>query len=84
MLDQIPLQLDREGLKEREDGERGGGDYLREAIISNISFKGVRLFEGGDCKGVIWPHKRENNREIGLLLVSPAYSTMKSTAERSW
>ena len=35
-------------------------------------------------KGVIWPHKRENNREIGLLLVSPAYSTMKSTAGRSW
>ena len=35
-------------------------------------------------KGVIWPHKRENNREIGLLLVSPAYSTMKSTAARSW
>ena len=33
--------------------------------------------------GVIWPHKRENNREIGLLLVSPAYSTMKSTAARS-
>ena len=35
-------------------------------------------------KGVIWPHNRENNREIGLLLVSPAYSTMKSTAARSW
>ena len=35
-------------------------------------------------KGVIWPHKRENNREIGLLSVSPAYSTMKSTAACSW
>ena len=23
-------------MKEREDGERGGGDYLREAIISQI------------------------------------------------
>ena len=47
MLDQIPLQLDRERIKEREDGERGvggggggyfkilpskGGEYLREAI----------------------------------------------------
>ena len=36
MLDLIPLQLDRERvLKEREDGERGGGrgvDYSREAI----------------------------------------------------
>ena len=45
-LDQIQLQLDREGIKEREDGERGGGDYLREAIILNISIKGGRLFEG--------------------------------------
>ena len=35
-------------------------------------------------KGVIWPHKRENNREIGLLLVSTAYPTMKSIAARSW
>ena len=35
MLDQIPLQLDREGIKEREDGEGGGGG-------------GVRLFEEGD------------------------------------
>ena len=32
MLDQILLELDREGIKEREDGERGRG----------------RLFEGGD------------------------------------
>ena len=33
-LDQALLQLDREGTKEREDGERGGGggDYSREAI----------------------------------------------------
>ena len=41
-MDQIPLQLDRERIKEREDGE-GGGDYLRGAIISNMSIKG-----GGD------------------------------------
>ena len=47
LLDQIQLQLDREGIKEREDGEGGGGsDYLREAIILNISIKGGRLFEG--------------------------------------
>ena len=34
MLDQIPLQLYKEGTKEREDEERGGGggDYSREAI----------------------------------------------------
>ena len=40
-------QLDREEIKEREDGA-GGGDYSREAIISNISIKGGWLFEGGD------------------------------------
>ena len=33
LLDQAPLQLEREGIKKREDGERGGGG---------------RLFEGGD------------------------------------
>ena len=71
MLDHTALQLDREGIKEREDGERGseaggggktiirgrrlfyifpskGGDYSGEAIILNISFKGGRLFKGGD------------------------------------
>ena len=35
LLDQIPLQLDREGIKEREDDERGGeggGRLFREAI----------------------------------------------------
>ena len=35
LLDQIPLQLDREGIKEREDDERGGGGggrLFREAI----------------------------------------------------
>ena len=48
-MDQIPLQLDREGIKEREDGERdGGGDYSREAVISNIAIKGGWLFEGGN------------------------------------
>ena len=50
LLDQIPLQLDREGIKESEDGMRSGegGDYPREAIILDISIKGARLFEGGD------------------------------------
>jgi len=33
LLDQTPLQLDREGITKRKDGERGGGG---------------RLFEGGD------------------------------------
>ena len=50
LLDQIPLQLDQEGIKEREDGERGGGGghYSREPIILNISIKKGWLFEGGD------------------------------------
>ena len=50
MLDQIPLQLDMEGIKESEDGMRGGegGDYSREVIILDISIEGGRLFEGGD------------------------------------
>ena len=43
LLDQIALQLDREGIKEREDGEKGGGGggggYSREAIILKISIK---------------------------------------------
>ena len=37
-------------MKEREDGEKGGGgggNYLREAIILNISIKGGQ-FKGGD------------------------------------
>ena len=36
MLDQIPLQLDRQGIKERENDETGGGGL------------GGRLFEGDD------------------------------------
>ena len=52
-LDQIPLQLDREGIKETEDGKRvvggggggdyfkyyhqRGGDYLREAINQEMA-----------------------------------------------
>ena len=42
--------VDREGIKEREDGERGWGvsDYSREAIIFDISIKKGQLFEGGN------------------------------------
>ena len=43
LLDQIPLQLDREGIKETEDGEIGVGGG---GIILNITIKGGRLFEG--------------------------------------
>ena len=57
MLDQIPLHLDREGIKEREDGERGGvggrgvGNYSREVIISDISIKGRRLLKEAINRG---------------------------------
>ena len=44
-MDQIPLQLDREGIKEREDGERDGGGGLFEG---GSYFKGGWLFEGGN------------------------------------
>ena len=44
MLDQIPLQLDREGIKETEDGEIGVGG----GIILNITIKGGRLFRASD------------------------------------
>ena len=60
-LDKIPLQLDKGGIKEREDGKRGrggglfeGGDYFknydqRGAIIwGRWLFKVEQLFEGGD------------------------------------
>ena len=40
----IRQQLDWEGIKEREDCERGG----EKAIILSTSIKGGRLFEGGD------------------------------------
>ena len=36
LLDQNPIQLYREGIKERED-KGGVGDFLRKAIIFNIS-----------------------------------------------
>ena len=55
MLDQTPLQLDGEGIKEREVGERGGGG---------------RLFEGGDdfkyirLKGAIIPGRQLIERQL--------------------
>ena len=46
LLDQIPLKLDWEGIKESEDGERGGwrGDYSREAIIVLIFLSNVGVY----------------------------------------
>ena len=49
MLDQIPLQLDMEaeGIKEREDGERfGGGYYCKHSHQRGVFIQGRRLIEG--------------------------------------
>ena len=43
---EIPLQLDREGIKEREKCEKGGGeggDYSREAIIQGNTYLSLLL-----------------------------------------
>ena len=52
MLDQAPLQLDREGIKAREDGERcgggrllEGGDYFKHFGLRRRLFEGRLLFE---------------------------------------
>ena len=51
MLDQVPLHLDREGIKEREDGERGGGrlfqegDYFKYFHQRGAIIRGRRLIE---------------------------------------
>ena len=59
LLDQIPLQLDRKVITERENGEKdvggGGVDYSREAIILNISIR------GGDYSWVVI------NRETAII-----------------
>ena len=53
-MNQAPLQLDREGIKQREDGERGGGgrlleagDYFKHFGLRRRLFEGSLLFE--DC-----------------------------------
>ena len=48
-LDQNPLQLDSEGIKERENGERGEGRQLFEGgDFSIFPSKGGGLCEVGD------------------------------------
>ena len=54
MLDQAPLQLNREKIKGREDGERGGGgrlleggDYFEHFALRRRLFERRLLFE--DC-----------------------------------
>ena len=43
LLDETPLQLDREGIKEREDGERGGVGIIRGGrLFSILPSKGSR------------------------------------------
>ena len=72
MLDQIPLHLDMEGIKEKKDGERGlggGGDYSREVIILNISIKGGRLLREAIHRGTaIIRENRVTYHPTGLSL----------------
>ena len=53
MLDQTPLQLDSEGIKERDDGEGGGGgqffeggDYFNYFRLKGVIIPGRQLIEG--------------------------------------
>ena len=53
MLDQNPLQLDGEGIKEREDSEGGGGgrlfeggDYFKYFFLIGAMIPGRQLIEG--------------------------------------
>ena len=55
LLDQTPLQLDGEGIKEREDGERGGGGRL---------FKGGDYFKYFRLKGAIIPGRQLIERQL--------------------
>ena len=61
LLDQTPLQLDRDGIKEREDGERGGGwlfeggDYFKYFRLKGAIIPGRRLIEGRLLfKEILW------------------------------
>ena len=55
----IPLQLDREGIKERQDGERGGGG----AII-----QGRQLFQIFPWRGAIIQERRLIEESIVIIL----------------
>ena len=51
---QFPLQLDTEGIKEREDGERGGGwgllfeggDYFKYFRLRGVIIRGTAIIRG--------------------------------------
>ena len=52
--DQTPLQLDREGIKAREDGERGGGGRLFQTFRSKEAIiRGTAFIRGLFCFGVM-------------------------------
>ena len=61
LLDQIPLELDREGKKEREDGERGGVDgaiirgtaIIRENRVPDLSGNSSKVYE---CYWSVYMH----------------------------
>ena len=49
-MDQIPLKLNREGIKEKEDGGRGGW-----GLVGNYSKDGYYLRKYGDLASIICP-----------------------------
>ena len=60
-MDQIPLQLDREGIKEREDGERDGGgglfeggSYFKYCHQRGVIIRGRQLIKGRLLFKEIW------------------------------
>ena len=72
MLDQAPLQLDREGIKEREDGERGKGGRLLEGrlvfedcFVSELWLSMIILSHSNCPEGYIMVRKDRAGSPIG-------------------
>ena len=55
LLDQTPLQLDREGIKEREGGKRGGGGRLSGGMAI---IRGNMVVCPLNCKSSFFEHGR--------------------------
>ena len=71
LLDQIPLQLDRKGIKESEDGMRGGegGDYFRYFRQKGAIIWGRQLLEGLLLFREIWYFKSNTTPALLFLML---------------
>ena len=66
MLDQAPLQLDREGIKARENGERGGdGRLLEDCFVSESWLSMIILSHSNWPEGYIMVRKDRAGSPIG-------------------